>query len=167
MQKVQSADTFYIIKNMACIERVQTSAHACLHLVQMGYDATITNTLTSCLRDFSACLSLGLASAFTIVSSSIPQLSRLQYMYHSSDASRVLCCEACGKHQNRRISVMLCLWIYATCRLTALWCVLFCSTIKSLTWLYYFVWFELQMLVCYLLVQYADLIVGLMVNQLP
>lgn len=55
-QKVQSADTFYIIKNMACTERVQTSAHARLHLVQMGHDTTITNTFTSCLRDYSALL---------------------------------------------------------------------------------------------------------------
>lgn len=38
---MQSADTFYIIKNMACIERVQTSAHARLHLVQMGHDAQL------------------------------------------------------------------------------------------------------------------------------
>lgn len=50
-QKVQSADTFYIIKNMACIERVQTSAHARLHLVQMGHDS---------LRDYSVCLCIGL-----------------------------------------------------------------------------------------------------------
>lgn len=40
---------------MAYIERVLTSAHARLHLVQMGYDATITNTFTSCLRDDSPC----------------------------------------------------------------------------------------------------------------
>ena len=59
-QKVQSADTFYIIRNMACIERVQTSARARLHLVQMGYDAAITNTFTSSLRDYSVCLCIGL-----------------------------------------------------------------------------------------------------------
>lgn len=45
---------------MACIERVQTSAHARLHLVQMGYDAAITNTFTSSLRDYSVCLCIGL-----------------------------------------------------------------------------------------------------------
>ena len=80
---------------MACIERAQTSVHARLHLVQMGDDATITNTFTSCLRDYSVCLCLGLANAFTIAPSSIPQLSRSLYMYHSSDASRVLCRGAC------------------------------------------------------------------------
>lgn len=31
---------------MVCIERVLTSAHARLHLVQMGLYATITNTFT-------------------------------------------------------------------------------------------------------------------------
>lgn len=45
---------------MACIERVLTSAHARLHLVQMGHDATITNTFTSCWRDYSVCLCIGL-----------------------------------------------------------------------------------------------------------
>lgn len=60
MQKVQSADTFYIIKNMACIERAQTSAHARLHLVQMGCDALIPDSFTDCWRDYSACLCLGL-----------------------------------------------------------------------------------------------------------
>lgn len=68
---MQSADIFYIIKNMACIERVQTSAHARLHLVQMGYDAAITNTFTSSLRDYSVCLCLGLANAFILFSSQI------------------------------------------------------------------------------------------------
>lgn len=45
---------------MACIERVQTSVYARLHLVLMGHDATITNTFTSCLRDYSVCLCIGL-----------------------------------------------------------------------------------------------------------
>lgn len=92
---MQSADTFYIIKNMACIERVQTSAHACLHLVQMGHDTTITNTFTSCLRDYSALLIPWACQCLYIVFFSNPQLNRSQYMYHSSDASRVLCREAC------------------------------------------------------------------------
>ncbi len=56
---------------MACIERAQTSAHARLHLVQMGHDATITNTFTSSLRDYSVCLCLGLANAFILFSSQI------------------------------------------------------------------------------------------------
>ena len=59
--------------------------------------------------------------------------SHLQYMYHSLDASQVLCHVTYGKRQSHRISVMLCRLIYVTYQLVALWYERFYSIIKSPT----------------------------------
>lgn len=59
--------------------------------------------------------------------------SHLQYMYHSLDASQVLCHVTYGKHQSHRISVMLCRLIYVTYQLVALWYERFYSIIRNPT----------------------------------
>ena len=59
--------------------------------------------------------------------------SHLQYMYHSLDASQVLCHVTYGKRQSHRISVMPCRLIYVTYQLVALWYERFYSIIKSPT----------------------------------
>ena len=46
--------------------------------------------------------------------------SHLQYMYHSLDASQVLCHVTYGKRQSHRISVKPCRLIYVTYQLVAL-----------------------------------------------
>ena len=59
--------------------------------------------------------------------------SHLQYMYHSLDASQVLCHVTYGKRQSHRISVMPCRLIYVTYQLVALWYERFYSIIRNPT----------------------------------
>ena len=59
--------------------------------------------------------------------------SHLQYMYHSLDASQVLCHVTYGKRQSHRISVKPCRLIYVTYQLVALWYERFYSIIRNPT----------------------------------
>ena len=70
---------------------------------------------------------------FTIAYSLTLLSSHLQYMYHSLDASQVLCHVTYGKHQSHRISVMPCRLIYVTYQLVALWYERFYSIIRNPT----------------------------------